>query len=204
MLLLKLCHVLLVLCILGGIVRYFWHQYRSPRSQQAWVAFFIAMLLQLGLAVSYFWVPVEFWEVVINSCIALSLFYGLIRMTSIFDADLLPAPPLADAVIVIDSTSVVLAWSTEAEHLFGWSATEAIGGWLPELIMPPWDRAAHVHGLERYLAAPETAHMLGRWVPVTAWHKQQFELPVEVYIDALLVEGAPPTFQGRIRRLFRV
>lgn len=41
-----------------------------------------------------------------------------------------------DAYIAIDPDSRILDWNRQAEELFGWSTTEAVGQRLTELIIP--------------------------------------------------------------------
>ena len=49
-----------------------------------------------------------------------------------------------DAFVAIDGrTGLVTAWNTAAERLFGWSATEAIGTPLRDLIFPEDARDGH-------------------------------------------------------------
>src|SRR4051794_23714231 len=45
-----------------------------------------------------------------------------------------------EACVVTDDTGSVNAWNRSAERTFGWAAEEAMGRWLPELIIPPEDR----------------------------------------------------------------
>jgi len=42
-----------------------------------------------------------------------------------------------DAFITLDREGVIMGWNAAAEHLFGWSATEAIGKTMRELVVPP-------------------------------------------------------------------
>lgn len=56
-----------------------------------------------------------------------------------------------DAVIVIDDQSRIIKWNPEAERLFGWAGSEAIGKRLTETIIPPEFRAAHQKGIQRFL-----------------------------------------------------
>ena len=43
---------------------------------------------------------------------------------------------IADAVIAADLRGIVLSWNSQAEFLFGYSAAEAIGCSLNELLLP--------------------------------------------------------------------
>ncbi|MDP9424335.1 MAG: PAS domain S-box protein, partial [Pseudomonadota bacterium] len=57
-----------------------------------------------------------------------------------------------DAVVVMDRDGIVRAWNAHAHHIFGWSAAEAIGQNLGDLIVPPSLREAHHRGLDRFNA----------------------------------------------------
>lgn len=94
----------------------------------------------------------------------------------------------SDAYVSLDQTGVVRAWNRVAEETFGWSASEAMGHTLGELIIPPKLRAAHREGMARYLASGESL-MLGRRIELPALHKDGSELTVEVRVRALQVEG---------------
>jgi PAS domain S-box-containing protein len=63
------------------------------------------------------------------------------RQVSCLEADLLAQTALlenvSDAVIVVDMTSHILHWNRGAEILYGWSATEALGRALTDLVGPP-------------------------------------------------------------------
>jgi PAS domain S-box-containing protein len=92
-----------------------------------------------------------------------------------------------EAVIVaeVDSGRIVL-WNPAAERLFGYSAAEAIGGLVEELIVPPSWRPAHRAGLARY---QRSGHGLvidaSRPVEVTARTRMGAELAVELSLAPL-------------------
>jgi PAS domain S-box-containing protein len=86
-----------------------------------------------------------------------------------------------DAVIAMDHTGVVTQWNTQAARTFGWSADEAIGQPLHELIIPKALRAAHLAGLARYVAGGE-ARIGNRRVEVPALRKDGTEITVELTI----------------------
>lgn len=48
------------------------------------------------------------------------------------------------AIVVIDGRSIILEWSSKAECMFGWTASEVVGKPLHEFIVPPQHRAAHI------------------------------------------------------------
>ncbi len=55
-----------------------------------------------------------------------------------------------DAVITIDAQNMITTWNPQAEQTFGYAHDEALGTPLPDLIIPPSFREAHLKGVERY------------------------------------------------------
>ena len=47
-----------------------------------------------------------------------------------------------DAVVVMDRDGIIRAWNHHAEAIFGWTASEAVGQNLGDLIVPPALRQA--------------------------------------------------------------
>lgn len=86
-----------------------------------------------------------------------------------------------DAVISIDRDSHITEWSGESESIFGWSAEEAIGQPMHELIMPERFREQHLLGLHRYFVTGQ-AKLLGNRVEVHAIKKSGEEFPAELRI----------------------
>lgn len=86
-----------------------------------------------------------------------------------------------DAVVVADADSIVVEWNQHAEIIFGWSASEAIGTSLTELIIPPRYREPHIRGMQRYLATGE-GPILNRRIEITALRRDGREFPVELAI----------------------
>ncbi len=105
-----------------------------------------------------------------------------------------------DAVLTIDQGSVILDWNAKAEQMFGWSAGEALGRILTELIVPGQHRARHHHGLARFLAGEDlgTGGILNRRVETTALHRDGREFDVELSVWPVKT-GAGWTFSSFIR-----
>src|SRR5436309_3560076 len=72
-----------------------------------------------------------------------------------------------DAVVTIDERGCVSVWNAKAEETFGWSAAEAHGRPVAELVIPPEHRAAHTAGLARFVATGASS-MLNRRVELEA------------------------------------
>jgi PAS domain S-box-containing protein len=102
-----------------------------------------------------------------------------------------------DAVVTMDHDGRVVDWNRAAEATFGYRAHEAVGREMAELIVPPDLRAAHRHGLSRFI---ETEHpvVLDRRLELTGMHKNGTRFPVELTITRIGVPG-PPTFTGYLR-----
>ena len=94
---------------------------------------------------------------------------------------------VADAVVVAsaDSGRIVL-WNPAAERLFGYSAAEAEGQCIEELIVPPSLREAHLAGLERYRRTGHGAIVdRGAPVEVVGMTRAGEEIPVELTLSRL-------------------
>lgn len=102
-----------------------------------------------------------------------------------------------DCIVSIDADGLVLEFNAAAERTFGYSAEEAIGREMAELIVPPALRERHREGLSRYLATGEP-HVLGRRLEITAMRRDGSEFPVELTITRIALDG-PPTFTGFLR-----
>ncbi|MBA3058583.1 MAG: PAS domain S-box protein [Gammaproteobacteria bacterium] len=93
-----------------------------------------------------------------------------------------------DAYVCMDQTGVVSDWNRQAHETFGWSAEEAIGRRLEDLIVPPNLRAAHRAGMKRYLGSGEST-MLNQRLELQAVRRDGSTLPVEVRVRALDLQG---------------
>jgi PAS domain S-box-containing protein len=93
-----------------------------------------------------------------------------------------------DAFVVIDESSTVIAWSRRAEQLFGWSAQEAVGRVISDLVIPPTLRDAHHEGMRRFRNTGER-HVIGQRVEISAQHRDGNIFPVELSVTELEVDG---------------
>lgn len=102
-----------------------------------------------------------------------------------------------DAVVIIALDGVVVGWNAIAEQTFGWSAIEAIGQPLAQLIIPPDHREAHNAGIERLLSGG-APRVLNQRIEITALTADQREIPIELSItSANTCDG--PLFVGFLR-----
>ena len=102
-----------------------------------------------------------------------------------------------DCVVVIDAESRVVEWNPAAEETFGFSRAQAVGRLLPELIIPPELREAHLRGLHRYLKTA-AGKFIGRRVEVEAVRADGSRFPVELAITDVQAQGAR-IFMGFLR-----
>lgn len=92
-----------------------------------------------------------------------------------------------DAFIGINQAGKVTQWNGEAERTFGWSADQAIGKDLGELIIPDEQRAAHAAGLGHF-ANTGTGPVINRRVEVAATHRDGHRMAIELSVAALATE----------------
>jgi PAS domain S-box-containing protein len=86
-----------------------------------------------------------------------------------------------DAVITIDDNGLIISWNRAAETMFGWSAEEAVGNSLADMIIPEGYREKHVAGLKHYHHG-QASNVLNRTVEVFALHRYRSGFPVELSI----------------------
>jgi PAS domain S-box-containing protein len=89
-----------------------------------------------------------------------------------------------DAFVQMDEAGTIADWNTQAETIFGWPRSEAVGKSLSELIIPEIHRAAHKSGLQRFLRSGESA-ILGRRLEIEARRRDGREIKVELSVTAL-------------------
>ncbi len=102
-----------------------------------------------------------------------------------------------DAVVAMDHRGRIVEFNPAAERTFGYPRNRAIGAELAELIIPPDQRDAHRGGLASYMAVG-AGPVLGRRIELTARRADGSEVPVELAITRVRVNG-PPLFTAFIR-----
>ena len=112
------------------------------------------------------------------------------RLTAMLDAAL-------DAVVTMDAGGRVIGWNRAAEAIFGYTASEAEGREMAELIVPEHLREPHRNGLARYLQTKRGV-VLDRRLELTGERRDGSEFPVELTITRIALPG-PPTFTGYLR-----
>ena len=89
-----------------------------------------------------------------------------------------------DAVITMDAEGAITDWNKQAEMVFGWSNTEAIGQHMSDLIIPERLRMAHERGLRHFLATGN-GPILRRRIEVTAVRRNGVEFPAELEVSPM-------------------
>jgi len=94
-----------------------------------------------------------------------------------------------EAYVVTNAAGKVIAWNKSAEMTFGWTDEEAMGRWLPELIIPPEDRPDFENLLARALpGVPKEGRVEAR-IERPALHKDGSRFPVELALTLSEVDG---------------
>ncbi len=102
-----------------------------------------------------------------------------------------------DAIICIDVKGVITFWNPQAEKVFGWKASEAIGRLLSDLIIPEPYRERHIQGLENYLKTG-TGPVLNLLLELSAINRENKQFPIELTILPIK-QGQDEFFCGFIR-----
>lgn len=93
-----------------------------------------------------------------------------------------------DGYIGLDTAGRVTAWNRQAERTFQWTAQEALGSPVHELIIPFEMREQHQRGMAKFLATGE-GPVLGKRLELPAVRRDGSSLTVEIRIHAVDVEG---------------
>jgi len=94
-----------------------------------------------------------------------------------------------EAVILVDNEGKVLFWNIAAEQIFGYASGEAVGKSIHTLIIPPRFREEHLQGFRSF---GTTGHgpLIGKTVEVPALRKDGAELPIELSLAAVKLNGS--------------
>src|SRR5688572_15454491 len=103
-----------------------------------------------------------------------------------------------DCVILMDAAGHIVQFNPAAERTFGFTAAEAVGHELADLIMPSGQRAAHQNGLANFIRTGEEGAVMNQRLELTAIRKNGDTFPVEVAIAPILSDGTA-MFAGYMR-----
>ena len=99
---------------------------------------------------------------------------------------------LADGLVIADGEGTISFWNDAATRIFGWSATEAVGGSL-DLIIPERLRARHRVGYRRVMETGET-HYHDVLLEVPALHRDGRPLSIAFTVTLLRHPGVAAPF----------
>lgn len=102
-----------------------------------------------------------------------------------------------DAVVSMDGEGRITDWNKQAEDIFGWARSEALGRRMSETIIPVRYREAHENGRLHFF---KTGHgrVLNQRIEITALRRDGREFPVELTVAPLKV-GNTWNFSSFIR-----
>ncbi|WLQ16673.1 diguanylate cyclase [Hahella aquimaris] len=89
-----------------------------------------------------------------------------------------------EAFIAMNACGVITDWNPKAEETFGWTATEAIGSKLSDLIIPTGLRERHEIGMRKFIATGQGI-VLGKRLELLALNNKGEKIPVEITISAI-------------------
>ncbi|WP_162937933.1 ATP-binding protein [Kiloniella sp. EL199] len=113
----------------------------------------------------------------------LNLFSSLVKEREVSENKMKAIVDTAmDCIISIDAQGYVLDFNPASEKTFGFSANEAVGQKLSELIIPEELREMHEVGMKKYFETGE-GPVLGKRIEVEALHKEGHVFPVELAIE---------------------
>jgi len=92
-----------------------------------------------------------------------------------------------DAYVCIDTNSVITDWNPQAEKMFGWTRSEAVGSTLLDTIIPERFHQAHQYGIQAYLKN-SSGPWLYKPVATSARLKGGGEIQVEMAVVPLSSE----------------
>lgn len=88
---------------------------------------------------------------------------------------------MLEVAVTMDQSGVVCHWTALAERLFGFSAGDAVGQRLGDLIVPAPVRRFHEAGLRRYVETREP-HCVGQVLELGALHQAGHSVPIQMKI----------------------
>jgi PAS domain S-box-containing protein len=102
-----------------------------------------------------------------------------------------------DAVVSMNSEGFVTDWNKQAEEIFGWTRSEALGRRMSETVIPGRYRLAHETGLQHFFKSGE-GPVLNRRIEIVALRRDGTEFPIELSVTPLK-SGDTWTFSSFIR-----
>jgi len=104
----------------------------------------------------------------------------------------------ADAVVTVDEAHRIIHFNKGAEDIFGWSASEALGKGLNELL-PERFRQRHNEFIDEFARSAEPARRMGHRREVAGRRRDGSEFPAEASISKLDLPGGRRVFTAVVR-----
>jgi PAS domain S-box-containing protein len=89
-----------------------------------------------------------------------------------------------DAVVGMDADGIITNWNKQAEKIFGWTRSEAMGRRMSETIIPMQHRSSHERGLRHFLQTGQ-GPILNQRIEITSTRRDGSEFPVELTVTPL-------------------
>jgi PAS domain S-box-containing protein len=93
-----------------------------------------------------------------------------------------------DALIMVDDSSALVYWNPAAERILGYRADEVLGKPLHQLLTPQRYLGNAVQGFASFRDSGQGA-LIGKTIEIEALHKDGREIPVELSISSLKLNG---------------
>lgn len=93
-----------------------------------------------------------------------------------------------DAIACMKPDGTIHLWNKKSEEIFGYTAEEAIGQPLHQLITPVRYREKQTEGMQKFRATG-TGYAVGNTLELVALHKNGNEFPVELSVSAMNING---------------
>lgn len=93
-----------------------------------------------------------------------------------------------DAIVTMNTAGQIVDWNRQAEKMFGWSRSEAIGQCVADLIMPQQYREQHLAGVHRFAETGRTK-ITDQRLELSAVRKNGKEFPVELTVTLVEFDG---------------
>ncbi len=93
-----------------------------------------------------------------------------------------------DAFMLMNADGIITMWSSQAEKMFGWTRTEAVGRLMHETIAPTRFHEAHAQSMRHFLSNAEKTGLNTR-IEVSGRHRDGHEFPIELSISLIKTEN---------------
>ncbi len=93
-----------------------------------------------------------------------------------------------EAILMMDARGAISFWNPAAEKILGYSAQEALGQNLHNLLAPERFRAAHEAAFPDFVRTGK-GNVVGKSVEMAAMHKDGREIPIELSLASVLLNG---------------